>query len=106
MTSDYHDLRPADPRGLERWREDAAQGEEEFARERRREECDIAGLRIRARAEVVARLRGASVARAFLKITAPTASYRSGVSRFLPSTLTSLGMEQKVIRREVGHPCQ
>jgi hypothetical protein len=40
MTSDYHNLRPADPRGLERWREDAAQREEEFARERRREECE------------------------------------------------------------------
>jgi hypothetical protein len=38
MTSDYHNLRPADPRGLERWREDNAQREEEFARERRREE--------------------------------------------------------------------
>jgi hypothetical protein len=38
MTSDYHNLRPADPRGLERWSEDNAQREEEFARERRREE--------------------------------------------------------------------
>ena len=38
MTSDYHNLRPADPRGLERWREDNAQREEEFARERYREE--------------------------------------------------------------------
>jgi DNA anti-recombination protein RmuC len=38
MTSDYRNLRPADPRGLERWREDNAQREEEFARERRREE--------------------------------------------------------------------
>jgi hypothetical protein len=62
MTSDDHNLRPADPRGLERWREEAEQREEEFARERRREERDIAGLRIRARAEVVAPLRGASAA--------------------------------------------
>jgi hypothetical protein len=38
MTSDYHNLRPADPRGLEPWREDTAQREEEFARERCREE--------------------------------------------------------------------
>jgi hypothetical protein len=38
MTSDYHNLRPADPRGLERWREDTAQREEEFARERRQSE--------------------------------------------------------------------
>jgi hypothetical protein len=36
--ADYRDLRPADPDGLRKWREDAAQREEEFARERSREE--------------------------------------------------------------------
>ena len=38
MTSDYHNLRPADPRELERWREEAEQREQEFARERRQSE--------------------------------------------------------------------
>ena len=36
--ADYRNLRPADPDGLQKWREDNAQREEEFARERRREE--------------------------------------------------------------------
>lgn len=49
MTS--HNLRPADPRGLECWREDNARREEEFARERCREE------RERQRAAEYARLR-------------------------------------------------
>ena len=50
MTSDYHNLRPADPRGLERWREDNAKREEEFARQRRREK-----LKRQRAAEAVAR---------------------------------------------------
>jgi hypothetical protein len=35
--TDYRDLRPADPDGLRKWGEDAAQREEEFAHERSRE---------------------------------------------------------------------
>ena len=38
MTSDYRDIPLADPRGLERWREEAEQREQEFARQRRLEE--------------------------------------------------------------------
>jgi hypothetical protein len=38
MSNGHHNLRPVDPHALERWREDTAQREEEFARERSREE--------------------------------------------------------------------
>ena len=99
--ADYRHLRPADPDGLQKWRDDNAQREEEFARQRRLEERERRRVAQAAAANEVAQLRS-ELEKRLIALEAENADLRDTLVDAMSATADGLNgiMDQLDLSRE------